>query len=84
LCGCDPQTIKRALARVAAGGVAPARPEPARTSDVVREVVVAATRRGGGGLGPICAVCPGCGADLKGRSPRQDAKALLYNAPGRR
>jgi len=41
MCGCDPKTIKRALARLAAGDLAPARKEPARNYDAVRDVVVA-------------------------------------------
>jgi hypothetical protein len=41
MCGCDPKTIKRALARVAAGEVAPPGKERVRNFDTVREVVVA-------------------------------------------
>ncbi len=41
MCGCDPKTIKRALARVAAGDVPPAKQEPVRNYDAVRDVVVA-------------------------------------------
>jgi transposase len=41
MCGCDPKTIKRAVARVAAGGMPPVRKEPARNYDVVRGIVVA-------------------------------------------
>lgn len=41
MCGCDPKTIKRALARVAAGVVPAERKEPERNYDVVRGVVVA-------------------------------------------
>ena len=39
MCGCDPKTIKRALARLAAGDVSPARSEPQRNYDLVRGVV---------------------------------------------
>jgi transposase len=41
MCGCDPKTIKRALARLAAGDVPALRNEPDRNYDVVRDVVVA-------------------------------------------
>jgi len=41
MCGCDPKTIKRALARLAAGETLPARKEPERNYDVVRDLVVA-------------------------------------------
>ena len=39
MCGCDPKTIKRALAREAAGGQPPERTERARNYDVVVDVV---------------------------------------------
>src|ERR1700749_1222458 len=41
MCGCDPKTIKRALARPAVGDVATVRKEPVRNYDVVRDVVAA-------------------------------------------
>jgi len=41
ICGCDPKTIKRALARVAAGDGPPAAKEPVRNYDAVRDIVVA-------------------------------------------
>jgi hypothetical protein len=48
LCGCDPKTIKRALARLAAGDVPPARKEPERNYDAVRDVVAARVERTAG------------------------------------
>jgi transposase len=45
MCGCDPKTIKRALARLAAGEMPPARKEPERNYDAVRDVVVARVER---------------------------------------
>lgn len=39
MCGCDPKTIKRALARLAAGDAPAQRKEPERNYDVVRDVV---------------------------------------------
>ena len=41
MCGCDPKTIKRALARLAAGEVRARRKEPKRNYDVVGDVVAA-------------------------------------------
>jgi transposase len=41
MCGCDPKTIKRALARLEAGGGPPPRKEPVRNYDAVVDVVVA-------------------------------------------
>lgn len=41
MCGCDPKTIKRALARLATGDTPVERKEPDRNYDVVRDVVVA-------------------------------------------
>ena len=41
MCGCDPKTIKRALARLAAGEVPARRKEPKRNYDVVGDVVAA-------------------------------------------
>jgi len=41
MCGCDPKTVKRALARLAVGEEPPARKEPVRNYDVVREAVAA-------------------------------------------
>jgi transposase len=41
MCGCDPKTIKRALARLEAGGGPPPRKEPVRNYDAVADVVAA-------------------------------------------
>jgi len=41
MCGCDPKTIKRAFARLAAGDAPAERNEPVRNYDVVADVVVA-------------------------------------------
>ena len=41
ICGCDPKTIKRALARLAAGDVPPTHKEPVRNYDAVRDIVAA-------------------------------------------
>jgi transposase len=41
MCGCDPKTIKRALARLAAGEAPAERKEPERNYDVVRDVTAA-------------------------------------------
>lgn len=48
MCGCDPKTIKRALARLAAGEVPTARREPERNYDVVRDVVAARVKKTSG------------------------------------
>jgi transposase len=48
MCGCDPKTIKRALARPAIGDVATVRKEPVRNYDVVRDVVAARVRKTAG------------------------------------
>jgi transposase len=48
MCGCDPKTIKRAVARLEAGDVAPVRKEPVRNYDAVRDVVVARVERTAG------------------------------------
>ena len=48
MCGCDPKTIKRALARLAAGDVPAERKEPERNYDVVADVVVARVRKTAG------------------------------------
>jgi transposase len=48
MCGCDPKTIKRALARVAARDVPAQRKEQERNYDVVAEVVAARVRKTAG------------------------------------
>jgi len=48
MCDCDPKTIKRAVARVAAGEVPAERSERARNYDVVGDVVAARVRKTSG------------------------------------
>jgi transposase len=48
MCGCDPKTIRRALARVAAGDVPAQRQEQERNYDVVADVVAARVRKTAG------------------------------------
>ncbi len=48
MCGCDPKTIKRALARPAAGEVRAERKEPERNYDVVADVVAARVKKTAG------------------------------------
>jgi len=48
MCGCDPKTIKRALARVEAGGGPRLRKEPVRNYDAVAGVVAARIERTAG------------------------------------
>jgi transposase len=48
MCGCDPKTIKRALARLAAGEVPAPRKEPERNYDVVADVVAARVKKTSG------------------------------------
>jgi transposase len=48
MCGCDPKTIKRALARLVAADVPAERQEPERNYDTVSDIVVARVRRTAG------------------------------------
>jgi transposase len=48
MCGCDPKTIKRALARLGAGDTPAVRKEPERNYDVVCDVVAARVRKTAG------------------------------------
>src|SRR3984885_6693873 len=48
VCGCDPKTIKRAVARLEAGGGPPTRKEPVRNYDGVADVVAARVARTAG------------------------------------
>ena len=48
MCGFDPKTIKRGLARLAAGDVSALRREPERNYDVVRDVVAARVKKTSG------------------------------------
>jgi transposase len=48
MCGCDPKTIKRGLARLAAGDAPTERREPERNYDVVGDVVAARVRKTAG------------------------------------